>query len=543
MGVKTFLSQTTIAKYGRALRATPREMILNPHLILTAMMYAMCGVPQTWDQGTAATVPSLPGFQTHFGLDSDADQVSTFVSIIYIGYAVGAAASFLLNNRIGRLWSYRVYVAIYIVGQLIAVFANNLAALYAARVITGIGIGSVTVIGPIALVEISPAEIRGILTSWYPVAVSGTLMVAPFCVYGIMLHVPASRLQYQIAWFAPCIYMALCIVASFFLAESPRWLLLVNRRAEAIDTFVRLRGLPADHPRIQAEIREVEEEILVAQAEDHLTLLDMFKEMVTKTSNLRRLQQVLVSYALAQLSGANSITSYFVPIMGIAGLASGEPEDKVFLSAMYGFSKLIFTLIASFFFIDALGRRKSLLIGVMTQMLSHIYIGVYVKKNQEGHVSNAASQTAIAALFIHAFGYAVGLLILPYVFGSELWPHRIRSLGTVLGSTFHWLFVYAMKYGVPPLLSSTNNWGAFIFFAGWCGVAWIYVFTLVPEVAGLHSSEIEELFKGRWGGAWRGRKDKGGLEGCERGGKVLDGENGDVEDEGDGERHWKKDTV
>jgi MFS family permease len=177
----------------------------------------MCGVPQTWDQGTAATVPSLPGFQAHFGLDSDADQVSTFVSIIYIGYAVGTAASFLLNNRIGRLWSYRVYVAIYIVGQLIAVFANNLAALYAARIITGIGIGSVTVIGPIALVEISPAEIRGILTSWYPVAVSGTLMVAPFCVYGIMLHIPTSRLQYQIAWFAPCIYMALCIVASFSL--------------------------------------------------------------------------------------------------------------------------------------------------------------------------------------------------------------------------------------------------------------------------------------------------------------------------------------
>jgi hypothetical protein len=100
-----------------------------------------------------------------------------------------------------------------------------------------------------------------------------------------------------------------------------------------------------------------------------------------------------------------------------------------------------------------------------------------------------------------------------------------------------------MKYGVPPLLSSTNNWGAFIFFAGWCGVAWIYVFTLVPEVAGLNSSEIEELFQGGWGGAWRRRKDKGEFEGCERGGKVLDGENGDVEDEGDGERQGKKDTV
>ncbi|KAL2821298.1 general substrate transporter [Aspergillus cavernicola] len=498
MGVKEFLSQTTIAKYGRAIRATPREMLFNPHLILTAMMYAMCGVPQTWDQGAAATVPSLKGFQSYFGLDSDADQVSTFVSIIYIGYAIGAAGSFLLNNRLGRLWSYRIYVFIYIVGQIIAVFAPNLGTLYAARIIAGIGIGSVTVIGPIALVEISPVEIRGLLTSWYVVAVSATLMIANFCVYGILLHVPPSRLQYQIAWFAPCIYMALCILASFFLWESPRWLLLVGRRDEAIATFVHLRGLPADHPRIQTEIREVEEEIIMSQAEDSLTVKVMVKEMFTKTTNLRRLQQVLFSYALAQLSGANSITSYFVSISKIVGLVSDDPADSLFLSSMYTFSKLMFTLIASFFFIDALGRRKSLLIGVMTQVLSHLYIGVYIKKNQEGPVSNAASQTAIAALFIHAFGYAVGLLILPYVFGSELWPNRIRSFGTVLGSTFHWLFVYAMKYAFPPLLASTNNWGAFIFFAGWCFIAFVYVFFMVPEVSGLTVEQIEDLFRGPW---------------------------------------------
>jgi hypothetical protein len=78
---------------------------------------------------------------------------------------------------------------------------------------------------------------------------------------------------------------------------------------------------------------------------------------------------------------------------------------------------------------------------------------------------------------------------------------------------------------------------------GGAGVAWVYVFTLVPEVAGLNLSEIEELFKGRWGAAWRGSKHKGVLEGCERGGKVLDGENGNMEDEVYRERHGKKDTV
>lgn len=359
-------------------------------------------------------MPSLKGFQDHFGLSSgsDADQIGMFVSIIYIGYAIGAAASFLINNRFGRLWSYRLYVAIYIIGQIIAVFAPNLPALYAARIITGMGIGSVTVIGPIALVEISPAEIRGLLTAWYVVAVSTALMVSNLCVYGIYLHMPASRLQYQVAWFVPCIYMALCVLASFFLCESPRWLLLVGRRTEAVQTLVRLRGLPADHPRVAHELREIEDDIERSRADDP-SFKTMAKEMFTKSSNLRRLQQVMVSYALAQLSGANSITSYFVPIMSMIGTATDDPSDSILLSGMYALAKLFMTLISSFFFIDALGRRKSLLVGVTIQMVTHFYIGVFIKKTQEGPVSTGASNGAVAALFLHAFGYAVGRFHVP----------------------------------------------------------------------------------------------------------------------------------
>lgn len=98
-----------------------------------------------------------------------------------------------------------------------------------------------------------------------------------------------------------------------------------------------------------------------------------------------------------------------------------------------------------------------------------------------------------------------GLMVLPYIFGSELWPNNIRSFGTAFGSTFHWIFVYAIKYSVPPLLSSTHNWGAFIFFAGWCGFAWLYVFFMVPEVAGMEVEEIDRLFEGPWFKAYRTR--------------------------------------
>ena len=124
--------------------------------------------------------------------------------------------------------------------------------------------------------------------------------------------------------------------------------------------------------------------------------------------NLRRVQQAFVLFAFPQLSGANAITSYLVPILNIIG-ASGSDSRNIFLSGMYSMSKFFFALITSLLLIDVLGRRKSLFIGITTQMLTDIYVAVYVQRRQAGvDVSIAASRTALAAIYLHAFGYSAG---------------------------------------------------------------------------------------------------------------------------------------
>ncbi|SCO76669.1 related to quinate transport protein [Fusarium oxysporum] len=500
MAITKIFTESVLAKYARTIKATPRGLIVNRSLLFSCAVYALAGLPTTWDQGSSSVVPSLPGFQKQFNIESGAkaDDIQDFISIIYIGYAVGAALSFFINDRIGRRWSFRLYSAIWIIGQLIATLSPGWPALYTARIISGIGIGSLSVTGPMSIVELAPSKIRGLLTAWYTVVMGTALFTSIFCVYGIFLHMSSSKLQYQIVWFSPAIFMALAIVASFFVSESPRWLMMVGKREEAAAVLVDLRRLPADHPRLQKEIKDIEDSVTGIGS----SFTGIVKETFTVPSNLRRLQQALLSYALAQLSGANSVTSYFIPIMSIMGIGGGTSES-MFLSGMYGFSKFIFSLIASFFFIDALGRRRSLFIGITLQLISHVYIGVFIKYHQEGPVSSSASQAAIAAVFFHAFGYAVGLFVLPYIFGGELWPNRLRSFGGAVSQTFHWLFIYAVKYSIPSLLKTTDNWGAFLFFAGWCFLALIYVFFMVPEISGLSVEEIDYLFKGSWFNAYK----------------------------------------
>lgn len=89
----------------------------------------------------------------------------------------------------------------------------------------------------------------------------------------------------------------------------------------------------------------------------------------------------------------------------------------------------------------------------------------------------------------------LGLLILPYVFGAELWPNHLRSFGASFSQLFHWIFYFALNKGMPGLLENTNNWGAFLFFAGWCFVSILYTFFVVPETAGQNLESIDALFE------------------------------------------------
>lgn len=355
-------------------------------------------------------MPSLPGFQEHFNIKSgaNADEIRNFISIVYVGFGVGSGLTFFINDRLGRIWSYRLYSLIYCIGTLITIFSPNLRVLYVGRVVQGLGLGPLTVSGPISIVEISPPQIRGLLTGWFNLAMGVGLIGATFCTLGCFRHVPVGKLQFQIVMLVPMIYLAVCMIGTLFTEESPRWLFLVNRRQEAIAGLAKIRGLPADHPHVQREVAEIEDNINHAvEAVGNASLWIIAKETFTSTSNLRRVQQSLFTYALAQLSGANLITSYFVPIMAIVGI-SGGTDQSMFLSGMYAVSKLIFLLIGTFLLVDAFGRRGSLFLGVGVQLVTHLYLAVYIRLTQKGPVPEAASQAAVAALFIHAFGYSVG---------------------------------------------------------------------------------------------------------------------------------------
>lgn len=115
-------------------------------------------------------------FQNDEGLRCQCCRASACDMLIRHDFDWQTCSAFLICNRIGRLWATRQLCVVWVLG--IAIFMGNkgnLGAVYAGRIIAGLGVEQTAVVGPVSLAEIAPAPIRGICTCVFTVFVYSTL--------------------------------------------------------------------------------------------------------------------------------------------------------------------------------------------------------------------------------------------------------------------------------------------------------------------------------------------------------------------------------
>jgi MFS family permease len=99
-------------------------------------------------------------FKTDFGIENEtegeyANTKGWIVAIATAGAVFGCLACIWLTQRLGRKLTYQLFTIVYIGGVLGQTFSKgNLGALYATRVIAGLGIGTTTVLPPIYIAEV-----------------------------------------------------------------------------------------------------------------------------------------------------------------------------------------------------------------------------------------------------------------------------------------------------------------------------------------------------------------------------------------------------
>ncbi|PKY09203.1 general substrate transporter [Aspergillus campestris IBT 28561] len=500
----------------------------HPFYALVILTIACGSIPKGYDEGGFSASVKLDSFVADYNLGPShwkddptglADRKANITSFNVLGAAFGALFTLQLNDRIGRLYSWRVAVVVWATGLLVQVFSSGMyGMLLVARIWSGLGTGALTVIAPLYLSEIAPARTRGLVVSVYMVILLAVLAMGFFINYAARLHMPSTRTQYRLVQSIPLIPVGLAFLASFHIPETPRYLLSKQLHDEARIALALLRGKPTTDPEVEFEFTSINHHLRAQSTPvSHWAAL---KETQSNPNYRQRFWLLMTMQTIAQWTGGNGITYYMATIFEYAGVVG--TEQALISSGVYGIVKLVFTMAFTWGLIDYIGRRRCALTGLTLQLAAHIYMAAYMGLTPSSTTTPTLTPKTNQPPQQQYSPYSSTQ-------SDEIFPTRIRNISYGLSMSLHWFFQFAVVRVTPSMFVELRVWGAYVFWACVCFVGLLVLGVWMPETRGVPVERMREVFEGVWYMRWAG-----GLKHCDR---------GDGEGVGDGEVRSEREVM
>ncbi|KAJ6485546.1 general substrate transporter [Mycena sanguinolenta] len=483
-------------------RPTPEE-VYNWKVYFNAIIATWAAVMIGYDSAFIGTSISLASFKSEFGLTTKSTSEFNFisaniVSVFQAGCFFGAFFGYFTGYFIGRKYGLLLSSAIFILGAGLQCGANSstgLGIMYAGRIIVGFGIGIASNLAPIYVAEIAPPAIRGRLIGMYELCWQFGGVIGFWINYGVTQHIPASHKQWFIAFGVQLIPGCLLFIGSFFMVESPRWLVSRDRNAEALKNLATLRNLPEDAPYVVEEYTEIEAAIA---HERSLAGAGFFGPLKTVFASKTLRYRVLLGSSLfiwQNGTGINAINYYSPTIFKSIGIVGGN--TSLLTTGVYGLIKLVGALIWLLYLVDSFGRRGVLLIGSIGGAISMYYIGAYIAiaKPADHPTTKLTSggQSAIAFFYIWTIFYSPTWNGTPWVVGAEMFPQHVRTFTQACQAASNWFWGFIITRFTPQMFTSMG-YGVYIFFASLMVVSVPFIYFILPETKQVPLERMEELF-------------------------------------------------
>ena len=274
-------------------------------------------------------------------------------SILELGAWIGTLYSGFLAEIFSRKYAILMNTVVFVIGVVIqatAVTSAGHSSILAGRFITGMGVGSLSMIVPMYNAECAPPEVRGALVGLQQLAITTGIMISFWIDYGTNFIGGTGDGQTEAAWLVPlCLQLFPALLLGggiLFMPFSPRWLEHHGREAEARKTLASLRGLSQDHELIELEYAEIKAQSLfekrtVAEHFPHLadgSSMSVIKLQFVAVASLFKSKPMLRRVALAtitmffqQWTGINAILYYAPQIfqgLGLSGTTISLPGHR-----------------------------------------------------------------------------------------------------------------------------------------------------------------------------------------------------------------------
>ncbi|HKJ67320.1 MAG TPA: sugar porter family MFS transporter, partial [bacterium] len=276
------------------------------------------------------------------------------VASALIGTIIGAISVGTPADRFGRRNMLFVLALLYFVSAVGSALAWNWISFLIFRFIGGLGVGGASVVSPMYIAEISPAEVRGRLVAVTQFNIVLGILVAFFSNY-LIASLGLGQVEWRWMFGVEAIPAAAFFLLLFYNPHSPRWLVAMDRVSEAKEV---LASYGTDTGSIDRDIAKIQHSL--AREEQRLREPFFQKKYMTP---------ILLAVAIAmfnQLSGINALMYYAPHIFRMAG---AEGQTALLQAVAVGGTNLILTMLAMAV-IDHLGRRKLMIIGSIGYILS-----------------------------------------------------------------------------------------------------------------------------------------------------------------------------
>ncbi|RYP61046.1 hypothetical protein DL771_010274 [Monosporascus sp. 5C6A] len=460
-----------------------------------------CSTMNGYDGSLINNLLQNPYFQDYYGVENSGIWAGIVSSMYQIGGVVALPFVGPAIDSWGRRWGMIIGAGLIVIGTIIQGTSVAAGSFMGGRFLLGFGVSIAAAAGPMYVVEINHPAYRGRVGAMYNTLwFSGAIIASGAARAGLN---SGGDYSWRLITWLQMLFSGLICLFSLFIPESPRWLYVHNKHAEAKAMLTKYHGQGNEESVwVKLQLQEYEELLNMDGADKRWW---DYSALFRDRASVYRLSCNVIVSIFGQWAG-NAVLSYFLGAV-LESCGYDHPIEQANITLINSCQQFLWAILGALF-VDKVGRRPLLLFSFTGCCV--IWLGMTIASAEfaksggdidaDGNViigtNKAASAAALAMVLIFGAVYSVGITPLQALYPVEVLSFEMRAKGMAFSTLAVNVGGLLNQFAWPVSMQSIK-WKTYIIFTVQDAVQAAIIWWMIPETKGRTLEELDEIFKAK----------------------------------------------